>query len=96
MIDPVHHLGVLVSQRGKHRVLPARAGIDQLLATDSGVVDERGDFDIVVRALASLVIRAEAPGICLSIGGYGDGVVGATGRCLRFESCSRCQYMPSR
>lgn len=60
---------------GQDGKLASGAGPVELLATHGGVVDECSNVNIIIRALTSLVVGAEAPGVGLPIGRDGDGVV---------------------
>jgi hypothetical protein len=51
----------------------------EFFATDSAIVDESGNLNIIISALTSLVIRTEAPAIGLAIFVDGEGIVTASG-----------------
>lgn len=70
--------GGIFSLANEDRVLTTSTCSDDLLATNSSVVDQSRSVDIVDRALAGLVVAGEAPGVDLAIGGNGEVVIGTS------------------
>lgn len=69
----------LLGRPGKHGELAASASPGQGFAPDRGIFDEAGDLDVVIRALAGLVVGGEPPAPHTTILSDSDGMVG-TGR----------------
>lgn len=72
-------LGCVLSGRGDNTELTAGGGVVEGLASGGGVVDVGGDFDIIGRTQAGLVVGRETPRVGTTVLGNGNGVV--TGSC---------------
>lgn len=68
-----------LGQGGEDGVLATSASPVETLVAGGGVVEHGGDGNVVVGALAGLVVGAEAPGVAFAVVGDGQAVVGAGG-----------------
>lgn len=72
-------LGCVLGGGGQDTELTAGGGVVEGLASGGGVVDVGGDFDIIGRTQAGLVVGRETPRVGTTVLGDGNGVV--TGSC---------------